>query len=516
MQCYIVTSEKQTLRIKRDKENSSRIYYYIEYRRPIGIDQGLLTGSIPTPMDGVLINYIDEGARKPYSYLIEPKILPNPNPGVPIYLVPINGTFYDPDTGVSITPLGEQNGNMMVKVHFDNQLQPIPAEPSNLFGIGVSTSQIDLQWQDNSNNEDGFIVEKTDSTAPALIGWREVGRTGVNQTTYADQYLSPKKEYGYRVRAYNSSGESLPSNEIKVQTLPDITPPLISYVVSIDITVSSAMITWVTNELSDSQVEYGLTINYGEQTTVDMNNVVSHVVNLSGLSSGETYHYRVKSKDAAGNLSVSGDFTFTTLSVPLPDLTVSAIRLIADEKIAGNFVPEANIMNVGDDEAKNVSGIYFYEVTDMQGDTIIKQLCDERDLPGVLLPKDTSSPVTCSSQSFSSGTHYIKVVVDEPNYTVEKDDNNNSLVIAFVPPQMTVWPGDADNNGVVDQGDLLPIGLYYGKIGPARANASTAWVGQPVVPWSPAAAAYADTNGDGVVSDFDIYAIDLNWGKYVP
>ena len=41
---------------------------------------------------------------------------------------------------------------------------------------------------------------------------------------------------------------------------------------------------------------------------------VAHQVTLSGLAPGTLYHYRVKSRDAAGNLSVSGDFTFITTS----------------------------------------------------------------------------------------------------------------------------------------------------------------------------------------------------------
>ena len=40
--------------------------------------------------------------------------------------------------------------------------------------------------------------------------------------------------------------------------------------------------------------------------------VTSHSVGLTGLTASRLYHYRVKSKDAAGNLAVSSDFTFTT------------------------------------------------------------------------------------------------------------------------------------------------------------------------------------------------------------
>jgi hypothetical protein len=51
--------------------------------------------------------------------------------------------------------------------------------------------------------------------------------------------------------------------------------------------------------------------------------VTSHSANLSGLAAITLYHYRVRSQDAAGNLGLSGDFTFATPSgggVGLPEL----------------------------------------------------------------------------------------------------------------------------------------------------------------------------------------------------
>jgi hypothetical protein len=56
--------------------------------------------------------------------------------------------------------------------------------------------------------------------------------------------------------------------------------------------------------------------------------VTSHQLTLIGLSSGKLYHYRVKSIDDAGNLSTSGDLTFTTQSgSPPPDPRLPAIDL---------------------------------------------------------------------------------------------------------------------------------------------------------------------------------------------
>jgi Cohesin domain/FlgD Ig-like domain len=76
-----------------------------------------------------------------------------------------------------------------------------------------------------------------------------------------------------------------------------------------------------------------------------------------------------------------------------------------------------------------------------------------------------------------------------------------------------VWPGDTDNNGVVNQADVLPLGLSFGQTGPPRQNASLAWVGQSAAPWSNIKYTYADANGDGSVNQADVLPIGINFGK---
>ena len=74
---------------------------------------------------------------------------------------------------------------------------------------------------------------------------------------------------------------------------------------------TSATVSWVTDELATSIVEYGLTTSYGNSEAV-LSFVLSHLVSLTGLQSSTTYHYRVFSNDSAGNEAVSGDGVFTT------------------------------------------------------------------------------------------------------------------------------------------------------------------------------------------------------------
>ena len=78
---------------------------------------------------------------------------------------------------------------------------------------------------------------------------------------------------------------------------------------------------------------------------------------------------------------------------------------------------------------------------------------------------------------------------------------------------VTVWPGDMDNDGDVDQADILKLGIYYEKSGPSRTGGSMNWTGQAAKTWVPREAVYADANGDGKVTPADLVAIGLNWGN---
>lgn len=80
-----------------------------------------------------------------------------------------------------------------------------------------------------------------------------------------------------------------------------------------------------------------------------------------------------------------------------------------------------------------------------------------------------------------------------------------------------VWPGDTDDNGVVNHFDLLNIGLAYGSTGAVRENGSDNWIGQTVPDWdnetpqSHTNYKYADCSGNGVVDFPDRNLILTNW-----
>lgn len=84
----------------------------------------------------------------------------------------------------------------------------IPVAPSNLSAVAMSDSEIALDWSDNSGNETGFRLERSVDG----VNWYEVAVVGSDMTSFTDNGLLAETTYQYRVRAYNSNGNSSYSN----------------------------------------------------------------------------------------------------------------------------------------------------------------------------------------------------------------------------------------------------------------------------------------------------------------
>jgi len=98
----------------------------------------------------------------------------------------------------------------------------------------------------------------------------------------------------------------------------DTQPPLIMSVLAANVTRNSCTITWNTDKAADSQVEYGVTSGYGQQSALSTSFTLNHSVNLTGLTEDTPYHFVVISRDTNGNLARSVDQTFST-QPPLDD-----------------------------------------------------------------------------------------------------------------------------------------------------------------------------------------------------
>ncbi len=130
-----------------------------------------------------------------------------------------------------------------------------------------------------------------------------------------------------------------------------------------------------------------------------------------------------------------------------------------------------------------------------------------------------SGPVVWIAFESSANTPDPTEVVWSLNNISATDADGNTLTLVpevdrtVIGCGCVVWPGDANNDGIVSAADVLPLGLFFGRTGPSRPGASNAWRGQNVECWIPEKATYADCNGNGRVGSEDVLPIGLNFGK---
>ncbi len=92
----------------------------------------------------------------------------------------------------------------------------------------------------------------------------------------------------------------------------DTTSPVITNVTVTHITNNSATITWTTEEIADSVVNYGIDSVIYTEAKSDSLFVINHSIALTQLSSGTNYYFAVNSTDRSDNSVESSEYRFST------------------------------------------------------------------------------------------------------------------------------------------------------------------------------------------------------------
>lgn len=209
---------------------------------------------------------------------------------------------------------------------------------------GLTPSAIIVNWQ---TDEAATSVLRYGTTPAYEIG-SKTGNAGgyvFNHSTRLNN-LTNSTLYYYQIQSvdlYGNTGTAPGLATTLATTTGDTTAPVISNI-NVAPGTNDAIITWDTDELSSTLVEYTTTTFPGTGATglSGTNGIDQHVVNISPLPSGTLVYYNITSEDAALNsLSITGQ-SFTTQanlsnSNFFPGDTVCTVEWFVPEGIGGTF-----------------------------------------------------------------------------------------------------------------------------------------------------------------------------------
>lgn len=235
---------------------------------------------------------------------------------------------------------GESRGGsvgLIIEIPADTTVPVISEVGSVMLGITNAT----LAWVTNELSTSTIEYGVTENYGALL----SLSATALLAHTATLTGLSGGTTYYYCIHATdlagntaNSCGHSFTTEPIIVSTVVDATPPQILTVTIDPITTTGAGITWTTNELGTSQIQYGATTNYGLTVNTGSTLSLTHSLTLRSLLPDTTYHYRFISTDVLGNSGISFDETFTTAAIllsPTPLVQVNATTPASTVVISG-------------------------------------------------------------------------------------------------------------------------------------------------------------------------------------
>ena len=178
-----------------------------------------------------------------------------------------------------------------------------PNSPSLLSAKATSSSSIVLTWKDNSNNEDGFKIQRKEGECDSTNSWSQIVTKEANITTHTNTGLTPNTAYSYRVRAYNTGGNSAYSNCAFSKTALSGTPKAPTNLNATSISASEIKLIWTDNSTDETSFRIYRKVGTGTWSPLAAKgtNIVSHTdTTAAGNTATIAHSYYVKACNSSG------------------------------------------------------------------------------------------------------------------------------------------------------------------------------------------------------------------------
>jgi alpha-tubulin suppressor-like RCC1 family protein len=202
------------------------------------------------------------------------------------------------------------NSNVSSATTMDSITQTIPASPTNLIASATSSTQASLTWNDNSDNENGFVIRRSLDG----VSYVDAGSVGANVEVFNDNGLTANTFYYYQVCAYNDFGYSTSCGWDTTTTF-DVTVPVPSSPTNLIATAtstSSIQLNW--NDNANNETGFLIKRSLDNVTYVNLTTLSSNATSFvdNGLTENTTYYYKVRAFNASGNSAFSNVDNATT------------------------------------------------------------------------------------------------------------------------------------------------------------------------------------------------------------
>jgi fibronectin type 3 domain-containing protein len=166
----------------------------------------------------------------------------------------------------------------------------VPATPTGATATLSTTTEIDLAWQDNATNEDGYkILRKTDPNGTFNL----ITVLPTNSTSYRDRGLSPGTLFDYQILAYTIAG----NNGFAALTQATLSPAPTGLTATAGNT--QAALSWTASPGAVSYNVYRGLTSGGEGTMPVATGITATSFTDTGLTNGTTFYYQVTAVDSA-------------------------------------------------------------------------------------------------------------------------------------------------------------------------------------------------------------------------